>query len=247
MCLSKKLIHMIKSLGIIQPGKIGDIIICLPIAKWYHDKGYKIVWPIDSKIISHFTDYIDYVSFVPIGLSCNVARKETKPCNHIIDLSFGFSESNPTNKNYYENENDRFSFDQLKYYIADVPFSEKWNLVINENSTKKTELMNKLSPGSDYTVRQEDASDYHISITPCEQEYIDISPIDGYSVFDWIGILSHAASIQIIESCFSNLIDQLGITARKMELYLKHGYYGKPLVDNRYRGIPVLKGPWTLK
>jgi ADP-heptose:LPS heptosyltransferase len=38
------------SLGIIQPGKLGDIIIVLPAAKYLHDKGYKVYWPVYDTI-----------------------------------------------------------------------------------------------------------------------------------------------------------------------------------------------------
>lgn len=46
-----------KKLTIILSGKIGDIIICLPIAKYYYDKGYTIYWPIYDFLISNFNQF----------------------------------------------------------------------------------------------------------------------------------------------------------------------------------------------
>ena len=62
-----------KRIGIIQPGRIGDILICLPIAKWYYDRGHEIIWPVDSAIIKNFIGYIDYVKFIPVNFDCRDA------------------------------------------------------------------------------------------------------------------------------------------------------------------------------
>lgn len=64
-----------KKLGIIQPGRIGDIVICLPIAKWYHDRGYEVLWPVKKDMIKHFENYVDYVKFVPIEFDCRKAHQ----------------------------------------------------------------------------------------------------------------------------------------------------------------------------
>jgi len=56
-----------KNLGIIQPGRLGDIIICLPIAKFYNEQGYKVYWPIFENYIPIFSEAIDYVHFLPVA------------------------------------------------------------------------------------------------------------------------------------------------------------------------------------
>jgi hypothetical protein len=48
-----------KKLLLIQPGRFGDIIICLPIAKFYHSLGYSIIWPISEHYTEIFRN-IDY-------------------------------------------------------------------------------------------------------------------------------------------------------------------------------------------
>ena len=54
-----------KTVGIIQPGRLGDLIICLPITKYYHSKGYKVVWPVFKNYIDMFKEAVDYVKFEP--------------------------------------------------------------------------------------------------------------------------------------------------------------------------------------
>ena len=56
-----------KTIGIIQPGKLGDLIICLPIAKYYHDQGYEVHWPVFSNFAPMMTEVVDYVKYIPVS------------------------------------------------------------------------------------------------------------------------------------------------------------------------------------
>jgi len=56
---------MKKTLGLIQSRGIGDIIIALPIAKYYHDRGVEVYWPIDARFLPSFQNAVDYVKFIP--------------------------------------------------------------------------------------------------------------------------------------------------------------------------------------
>ena len=55
-----------KTLLIIQPGKLGDIIICLPIAKFYYNKGYKVIWPIFHNFVQMMQNAVEYVDFLSV-------------------------------------------------------------------------------------------------------------------------------------------------------------------------------------
>ena len=41
-------------IGFVQTGSIKDIIIALPAAKWYVERGFDVFWPVDYKYISFF-------------------------------------------------------------------------------------------------------------------------------------------------------------------------------------------------
>ena len=56
-----------RTLGLEQTRGIGDIIIALPIAKWYHDRGVKVYWPIDERFFGSFNRAVDYVEFLPFS------------------------------------------------------------------------------------------------------------------------------------------------------------------------------------
>lgn len=236
-----------RKLGIIQPGKIGDIIICLPIAKWYHNKGYQVIWPVDRNIINNFIGYVDYVDFIPVNFDCEQAKMACyqNNCNTIIDLSFTIPNANNMNSsNYLQQE--LFSFDEFKYHIADVPFEEKWNLDIIRNSAREKELFDSLYKNQNYVVVQENSSDRNrkVSWENTEKLRVDIEPFKSQSVFDWLTVLEKADQHILIASCFTNLLDQLNIVADKQYVLMKEGYDGKPLKDGHLRGMPRLRLKW---
>lgn len=236
-----------RKLGIIQPGKIGDIIICLPIAKWYSDKGYKIIWPIDKKIINNFLGYIDYVEFIPIDFDCRLAHQVcfNNFCSKVIDLSFTIPGANNFNTENYLNQ-DTYTFDEFKYFLADVPFEEKWKLVITRNKDKENELFNLLVKQESYVTYVSKTSDGNRDDVKYNED-LQIITIDSLteSVFDWIKILENSTKQIIVDSCFVNLIEQLDISCKDTRyLLLRNGYYGKKLKDGYWKGKPRVKMNW---
>ena len=63
-----------------QPGRVGDLIICLPIAEYY-SHGFDVFWECPEEYHSLFRN-IDYCK--PISKADNVYDK-------IIDISFGLT------------------------------------------------------------------------------------------------------------------------------------------------------------
>ena len=76
-----------KNLGILQPGKLGDIIICLPIAKYYFDKGYQIHWPIFNNFVDTFREVINYVNFYPVTNNVYECFYEAKNILNSLDIN----------------------------------------------------------------------------------------------------------------------------------------------------------------
>ena len=57
---------MKKTLLMIQPGAFGDIFVCAPIAKFYHEIGYEIYWPTAERFRSTIEKF-PYVNHVILG------------------------------------------------------------------------------------------------------------------------------------------------------------------------------------
>jgi len=242
-----------ENLTIILPGKIGDIIICLPIAKYYHQQGYNVHWPVYDHLITNFVrGHIDYVNFVPIRTS-NPIVDSHKYANSIgskvLDLSFNSPGSwNNNNTKKFLNQRE-FTFDEFRYKLARVPIEEKWNLDIKRNVEREEDLYSKLVQNPNYVVFQNQASDtntnYKLDLQKRDLQVVLVQPISD-CVFDWCKIMENATKLVLIESCFSNLVDQLKIDTEKF-LIMKPGYYREKL-DGRdlHLGTPILKGDWQI-
>lgn len=207
-----------RRLGIIQPGRLGDIIICLPIAKWYADRGYEVFWPIENSYTRNFSGYVDYVNFIGIdSLDCNTARGECiSRCNTIIDLSITFPNGSPYNDSVFFQNRRSMAFDQIKYSFANVPFEEKWNLFFNRNLEAENKLESQIYKSSDsftlvHTRGSSESFVYHPEVDEAVVYVNDISN----SIFDWCGLIEKANKIVAIDSSFANLVEQYGFTGPK--------------------------------
>jgi len=225
-----------KILHLIQPGRIGDIIICLPIAKEYFDKGYQVRWYINHQYLRLF-DYIDYV--VPIVLSGNlnqnlietysiIARSEK---GKIIDIGIGFSQHKETQNFLGGNKH----FDEWKYDKANVDINKKYNLIFNRNRIKEENLKKYLKIKKPYKI---------IHLTASNGKYFDlkikgieVKPIENYTLFDWYSILKEAEEIYCIDSCVLNFVNQLGLCVGRR--YVRF-WRTNPLLS------PIVKEDWKI-
>lgn len=245
------------SVCIIQPGNIGDIIICLPIAKHYHDQGLHVYWIVWSHLVSHFNKgNIDYVQFVSVPMqsrwyewSHEFCREK---CSKPIDLSFTqFGSWHTHNTTSYQQQRD-MSFDQYKYFLADVDFDLKWNLSLNRSHEREKQLYDHLRGGDDkkYCLVCDTGSDTKLNLKIDNSNYsgdiLNITPITD-CVFDWLLLFERCDKMILIESCFSNLLDQMNMVIDGSTLMTKKGYYGDVLVDGRHKGMPVLRGNWDTR
>lgn len=231
-----------KKLGILLPGRIGDIIICLPIAKYYHDQGYEIHWPVYDQMVDNFKDHIDYVNFHPLNTNFLNPIEDSekifleKKCV-MLDLSFtspGTWHKKNTHAFCAQNE---LSFDAFRYNLARVPFEEKWNLKFNRIKDREMSLYNSLVKNSNYCVVQLDVSDGtcpHKIEYPVDHQLIEIKPYSK-SVFDWMYILENAKVLAMYDSCFANLIEQTNLPNKKI-------FFRR----TEPKTTPILKNKWKI-
>ena len=225
-----------KTLGIIQPGRIGDIIICLPIAKHYHDLGYSVKWPISKSYINHFKDYIDYVEFIPITddvwSSVNDSRSVTKDCTKVLELAFSYPNTPKTTSLFDSGD---IPFDKLKYQLAEVPFEKKWSLQVTRNKENEEALYKRIVTNEKYVVEHFEGSGYKREINIDNVGNFDIIKISNLtdSIFDWLMVLERSKKLILIDSCFANLVEQLNLPNTK--------YF---LLRSPYKITPTLKNEW---
>lgn len=214
-------------IGIIQTRGLGDIVIAAPIAMYYIERGCEVYWPIDSEFIAPFTYAFPKINFLPVikdvtqPASADYFYNKPKEileeigCNSIVCLyshltGFDFNQKKIQNAT---------SFDAYKYAICKVPLSEKWNLQLRRNIIREADLFNtlQLSPNEKYVVIHDEGSVHTANmdhLVPDNLRTIKISPITD-NFLDWLGVLEHAESVYMVNSVYSNLVDQLSFKCSK--------------------------------
>ncbi len=235
-------------LSIIQPGRIGDIIIVLPAAKHYHDQGYQIVWPVCSQYLPLFGYVFDYVQAIDIGSEIQGSRQRAlnnfiMRTNNILDLAIGFG------RDESDWRKGPLSFDEWKYKEAGLPIEEKYKLAIKRNPKKEERLMHVMGLDGhegEYIITHSDHASCNLHYTwNLPGHIVEIRPIDGFTVFDWLGIFESAKEIYCVDSCIANMINQLGIGIGKRYFRSwRQDFENKPDWDQKGITDPHLAGDW---
>jgi len=222
---------------IIQPGCIGDIIICLPIAKDYFDRGYEVRWYVHNSYVRLF-EYVDYVR--PMVLEGSLAGSNKKAyamINHshshrdkILDLAIGFSHHKKTSNFLGGNKH----FDEWKYDEAGVDICKKYNVIFNRNEAKEKELKIYLGiKENNYKIVHQEGrrGQYNFGM-----DGIEVKGIMNFTPFDWYSILKEAKEIYCVDSWVLNFVNQLGLCVGRR--YVRLWKHGSPLLS------PILKEDW---
>jgi hypothetical protein len=211
---------MNKKLGIIQSRGLGDIIIAIPIAGYYHDQGWDIYWPICEEFVPNFKNTVPWINWIPIPTDPQgkffydvpIQRLKNLKMDEIMPLYQHLTGHKFCDEKYFQFT----KFDQYKYICSQVPFLHKWNLkqYITRDTQREQDLYNQLVTNPNYAVIHLEGSDHTAnfdpSIIPADWQIIEVGP-ETDCIFDWLTILEKAQSLIMVDSCMSNLVDQLGI------------------------------------
>ena len=208
-----------KRLGIIQSRGLGDLIIALPIAKFYHDQGWQVYWPICEEFTPSMMMGAPWVKWIPIPTDQGpffydipMQRLKNFNCDLILPLYQALTGHKFHEELYFQHT----KFDQYKYIKAGVPFLNKWllNECITRDPIREQDLYNKLVTNPNYVVLHLEGSDKRVnidrSIIPQDWQTIEITAQTN-NIFDWLTIIERAQSLIMIDSVYSNLVDQLGL------------------------------------
>jgi hypothetical protein len=210
-------------IGLIQSRGLGDVIIALPIAKFFVDRGNEVLWPIHEDLVPSFIGAAPYVEFIPVKkegvnsmyevpLECLKGRG----CERIIAL-YSALRHRPDIINAKFAESSRF--DEYKYAVAGVPFREKWNLQIARNGERERRLFQDVVTSNNFVVCHLQGGDVRaeldVKAIAGDREIVQITNRTE-SVFDWLLVIERASLRIMIDSCFSNLTEQLRIPGPKI-------------------------------
>jgi hypothetical protein len=233
-------------IGIIQSRGLGDIVISLPIAKYYHDQGYKVMWPICEEFLPSFRDSAPWVKWIPVPTDSSgeffynepMRRLKNFGCTEFLTLYQSltghpeFSEAN-----WFQIQ----KFDEYKYTRAGVPFLLKWSLneCITRNESREQSLYDRLVSNPKYYVTHVKGSTFTApvdlsNVPESWGQHIEITELTD-CVFDWLKIIQGAQGLIMVDSVYANIVDQLQIQVEKYWIPRSHIHLS-----------PVLGSEWTI-
>ncbi len=230
-----------QKIGLLQPGRLGDIIICLPIAKYFYDKGHKIIWPIFHNYINDVAEVIDYVNFIPVTnnvYECVNEAKQIFNCYKdikVFDIAATFPGSTCTDE--YVRQGDGHgdvTFDKFKYNICNVPFEEKWNLSFKRVLEQEELVYKETVQNKDYNIMGLTHSRGRVNVV-FESKYSNIEVNQNYNFFSWLKVLENAKNIILVDSAMANFVEQLNLPNKKI------------LITKPNQPRPYFKNEWVIK
>ena len=239
---------MNQKIGLIQSRGLGDIVIALPIAGYYRDQGYSVVWPICSEFLSHWQHTVPWVEWIPVTTDSGsfffeqpIRALRAVNCTEAIVLYQALTGQEFHRRTFFQHT----KFDQYKYTAAEVPFHYKWRLpeYITRNVAREQALYDQII-GTDtapYVIIHTEGSDHHAdfdrTIIPTNWRQIEITAATD-SVWDWLTILERAECIILVDSVFSNIVDQMNIGTADSRYFIPRSHIGlTPVLGQHWNWI----------
>ena len=225
--LNSEIIENYKKIAIFNPNRtciinqfagLGDIIMCEPIARMYHEMGYKILWPVMpyfTNINKHFA-YITFVDKSLLNIDYNYSNFSNINGTLILPLRFSDSIMNVPYADCMKS----------KYMMFNLPFKTWRNVQWTRDVKAEKELFYdvlKLSEKEPYNlISNTFKSDFsgHNKITPSNNfRNIKVEKISNYSLIDWGMVIENATNIYTVGSSINCIIEKLEIKAKEYHLF----------------------------
>ena len=240
--------------GIIQSRGLGDIIIALPIARYYVDQGDEVVWPVCEEFYSSVATAAPWVTWVSIPTDAAGAyflaeplavfkRMGVDPAVQIYLYQYLNTVPELTNPEWFN----ILKFDQYKYQAAGVPFINKWSLseCITRDPAREASLRDRLNITGPYCVAHLTGSSAAVDVSLVRaivDPAVQIINVDDYKtdcVFDWIGVLESADYIVCLDSSIANMVDQLMIRGPELFWIRRSPWDLTPVLGSAWKFVPT--------
>lgn len=223
-----------------QSKGLGDIIFCEPIARMYHEDGYKVVWPVESQfcnINKHFP-YITFVDKKLVTINYDHADFTNSDTTLIVPLRLAeLIMQVPYNRNMAS-----------KYMLYDLPV-ETWRTTSWSRDTQAEEELFyeilQLSLNEPYNlVSEKYTSDGSMSfgIAPNNgRRNVFVEPISNYTLIDWSMVIENASAIYTVGSAINYIIEKLEPKTQEYHLFPR-----KPIEKDCQNYDYLFQKPYTM-
>ncbi len=202
------------SKGMLQPGRLGDILILLPIAKKHYDSGTKLVWPIWESG-AFFRKHVPYVDWRIIPDRTETKHEVKAFCPDVtdwLDPWFGWPSMEEQTRAWHRSG---LPFDVYKYQLLGEDISLKYSLEIVRDRAAEEELFDAEACYSSYACSHSFSSvGYRDTSSAAYRETgKDVVEIFNRSPdpFDWLQVMEKADCLYLVDSFFLNLANQLNL------------------------------------
>lgn len=129
-------------------------------------------------------------------------------------------------------------FDKRFYKQVGLDFSERWSrFECNRNKEREERLIQSIGLPSLFALVHEDRGrGYTIDYSKISLPIVSMSPVEGFSMIDWLGVADLASEVHCIFSSFSLLVDSVDL---KTDLLFIHNYARKD-------ATPTLLKSWVI-
>ena len=223
---------------IYQPCGLGDILFCQKIAHYYHSLGYDIVWPViyEYAWLSEYIPWIQWVSWGDKGAflthmdklpdTIRFPKKEFyNPYSECI-----FSDEFVYINGFLSHSGPIMAF---KYQSARLDWRDWRDYVIyTPNKKAEEQLFEKLGlkigeeyvfVNRNYQIRPHPFCLQSVPNNFAGRKVVELSILDGFSIFDWIPVICGAAEIHMVETSLNYILESPQVAPRiqanKMCLY----------------------------
>ena len=119
-----------------------------------------------------------------------------------------------------------------------MSFSKKWELKIHRDPAREQALFDRLKITGKYIVIHDTGDKWKVQLDPPpawtnDRQVVRIEPLTD-NPFDWITTLERAERLIMLDSCFSNLVEQLNLQNEKY-LVLRSVTASTPVYKNNWR------------
>lgn len=214
---------------IYQPRFLGDIIFICSLAQSFSKSFRQVLIPVDPDLISKakINQYIPFIKFIPLS-------EYALPAQRILPGFYYFNDHvllNLSNTSIYKNHMG------MKYKLTSLPIDQWRELVIirnHEKELKLSEILN-ITSGEKYnlvnSMFSNKKSDSFLPKIDNSYRNVLLQKIEGFNLFDWMGVIENAHTIHTVHTSLQYLIDLIPRTTNELHIYPRneihepHSYY----------------------